>query len=99
MRNTWTLANASGSFNPTCVAARDAPLDCIFPQNFAQYVTTPLHVTQSQYDSYQLSSILRLGCEPPKGDCNASQTAQFQQYRVDMMGALNASGLYRSRKG
>ena len=58
-----------------------------------------MHITQSQYDQYQLSSILQLGCDPPKGDCNASQLKSFQQYRVDTMIALNSSGLYRQRPG
>jgi hypothetical protein len=80
MRITWALANANGSFNAACVAAhRTTPSDCIFPQNFAQHLATPLHVTQSQYDAWQLPNILGLGCDPPKGDCNASQLAAFQQ--------------------
>lgn len=100
MRITWALANASGSFNSKCVAAhRAAPSDCIFPQNFAQHISTPLHVTQSQYDAWQLPNVLGLGCTPPKGDCNASQLQAFQQYRVATMSALNASGLYKSRPG
>ena len=53
--------------------------DCIFPQNFAQHVATPMHVTQSQYDAWQLPNILKLGCDPPKGDCSAAQLATFQQ--------------------
>ena len=50
-------------------------------------------------DAYQLPSILGLGCDPPKGTCSTLQLASFQQYRLDMMAALNASGIYRPRAG
>ena len=100
MRITWAIANASNSWSPQCVAAHSStPSDCIFPQNFAQYIKTPLHVTQSQYDAWQLPNILALGCDPPKGDCNASQLQSFQQYRLDGMAALKAAGLYEARHG
>ena len=100
MRTTWALANASGSLNAACTTAHAAsPLDCIFPEHFARFIETPLHVTQSQYDLYQLESILQLGCHPPKDNCNSSQLQSFQQYRIDTMSALNASGLYRRRQG
>jgi hypothetical protein len=67
-----------------------------------QFIVTPLHVTQSQYDSYQLPAILALGCDPPKNqgkNCSSQQLQSFQQYRVDMMAALRASGLYTVRAG
>jgi hypothetical protein len=100
MRITWQIANASHSWSPQCVAAHSStPSDCIFPQNFAEYIKTPLHVTQSQYDAWQLPNILALGCDPPKGDCNASQLSSFQQYRLDGMAALKAAGLYEARHG
>lgn len=100
MRITWALANGSSSYNPRCVAVHSGiPSDCIFPQNFAQYLRAPLHVTQSQYDSWQLANILKLGCDPPKGDCSDAQMQSFQQYRRDEMTALNVSGLYRVRPG
>jgi hypothetical protein len=100
MRLTWGLANASHSWSAQCVAAHSSrPSDCIFPQNFARYIETRMHVTQSQYDAWQLPNILRLGCDPPKGDCNASQLASFQQYRLDGMAALKAAGLYEARHG
>lgn len=98
MRATFALANCTGSFNAKCLAEANADTDCIFPQNFAQHIQTPLFVTQSQYDAWQLPNILKLGCDAPKKNCSPKQLASFQQYRVDMMAALNASGLYLPRK-
>ena len=99
MRATFSLANASGVYNKQCLSSAPVDTDCIFPQNFARYIATPMHVTQSQYDAWQLPNILKLGCDPPKQDCSTDQLKVFQQYRLDMMSRLNASGLFRSRKG
>ena len=59
----------------------DAAFDCVFPQHFAQYIKTSMHVTQSQYDSFQLSDILMLPCKPSEpAACNTTMMAAFQQY-------------------
>ena len=99
MRATFSLANASGVYNKQCLLSSTTDTDCIFPQNFAKYIATPMHVTQSQYDAWQLPNILKLGCDPPKQDCSVDQLKAFQQYRLDTMSQLNASGLFRPRKG
>eukprot|EP00747_Dinoflagellata_sp_TGD_P183632 gnl/TRDRNA2_/TRDRNA2_38625_c0_seq1.p1 gnl/TRDRNA2_/TRDRNA2_38625_c0~~gnl/TRDRNA2_/TRDRNA2_38625_c0_seq1.p1 ORF type:complete len:469 (-),score=34.34 gnl/TRDRNA2_/TRDRNA2_38625_c0_seq1:128-1534(-) len=100
LRKTFSLANASGSFNTQCTAEHsDTPSDCIFPQHFAKYVNTPLFVIQSQYDKWQLRHILKLKCDPPKGDCDDAQLKMFHQYRSRMMAALNASDLLHVRSG
>jgi hypothetical protein len=67
--------------------------DCLFPQHFAQYINTPMHVTQSQYDSFQLGSILHLPCHSDPTNCNATELEAFQAYRKSILIALNASGL------
>jgi hypothetical protein len=100
MRAAFKLANATPTFNAKCLAAQGAASDCVFPQHFAQYIETPMHVIQSQYDEWQLQYILRLPCMPPKGGgCNASMLSAFQAYRVATMAALNASGLFAGREG
>ena len=105
MRSLWALANATGSLNAKCLAERSgAALDCIFPQNFAQFLQTPLHVTQSQYDQFQINNILDVGCDPMHKDkakkpCSPTQMAAFLEYRTATMAALNASGLYVLRPG
>ena len=54
MRATFTLANTTGSLNVKRVMQRGLledgvdPMDCIFPQNFAQIIQTSMHVTHSQ---------------------------------------------------
>lgn len=95
MRSAFTLGNTSSVLNAKCTSSHQGSLmDCVFPQNFAQYIVTPLHVIQSEYDSYQVSSILQLPCSPPKGNCNASMIQKFLQYGEDLKAACNASGLY-----
>lgn len=80
MRDAFTLGNASAVYNNDCVAKALAAqggssTDCIFPQHFAQYIKTSLHVTQSQYDSYQLSDILGLHCTPAAAETKTSREA------------------------
>ena len=99
MRASFRLANASSALYAQCKRSHADPFDCVFPQHFAQYIQTPLHVIQSQYDSWQLSNILRLTCDPPRGTCNASMLATFQRYHETEKHALNASGLYGPSRG
>lgn len=94
MRATWAVANATGHLNAQCVAGHTVATDCLFPQHFAPYIKTPLHVIQSQYDSAQLSMILRLPCSPPKGTCNASMLAAFLEFGATSKVIANSSGLY-----
>ena len=60
MRATFSLANASSVYNTQCLLSARTDTDCIFPQNFAKHIATPMHVTQSQYDAWQLQNELQV---------------------------------------
>lgn len=60
MNWTATAQNSSGMLPPACLAARPpaAAFECLFPENFAAAITTPLYALQSYHDAYQIGSIL-----------------------------------------
>eukprot|EP00039_Didymoeca_costata_P009164 m.121179 g.121179 ORF g.121179 m.121179 type:complete len:411 (+) comp14383_c0_seq3:61-1293(+) len=97
MRALFQIANASHSLNKGCIARSNDMFDCVFPQNFADLIRSPMHPIQSLYDTYQLRSILYLPktCEPVKpGSCTTEQLEMFQEYHVAQRNALNMTGLY-----
>ena len=67
----------------SCPAPVFSSLRCPFqpPLRHCQYTfpytSTRLHMIQSTYDSYQLSSILQLDCVPSEKNCSAADVAAF----------------------
>jgi hypothetical protein len=55
---------------------------CMMAQYTVPYVTTPLFIAEGMYDSWQLPSILWLGCgQPtPEKSCNPKQLQAFLEY-------------------
>jgi hypothetical protein len=55
------------------------------------YIKTPLFVSNSLADSWQLSNIMDLGCDPAsnKPPCSAQQLAYFVNFRQVMINALS----------
>jgi hypothetical protein len=92
MRALFRLANASGSFNKECVAAR-TEYDCLFPEHAARHIKTPIHVTQSLYDAWQLPNVLGLGCHPAQADCDGKQLRAFQGFRNRTLEGLRGAGM------
>ena len=63
---------------------------CMMAQYTVPYVTTPLFMAEGMYDSWQLPSILWLGCgkPTPEKSCNAAQLAAFMEYGQSMNSTL-----------
>jgi hypothetical protein len=104
MRALFAIGNSSGSLNAECVASRAAvtnssPYDCLFPQYHGQFVKTPVRVTQSVYDAWQLPNVLGLGCSPPSGQCSATQLADFQHWRNLTLAGLRDAKLLAPAPG
>ena len=60
MRWDYDTFNSSGGVNRDCVAAKkrnDAP-ECMFAQHTAPFIRAPIFALQSQYDAWQLGSVL-----------------------------------------
>jgi hypothetical protein len=93
--NLWN-ATTGGGLNAACLAAT-APAGNQWQCAMAQYAypytaaTVPFFFMQSLYDTAQHGFILQLGCEPGAGNCNATQLAQSQAYRVTLQAQIEAS--------
>ena len=104
MRALFAIGNASGSLNARCIASRagianSSEYDCLFPQHHARFMQTPVRVTQSLYDAWQLPNVLALGCSPPAATCSAAQLADFQHYRNLTLAAMHGAGLLTPNAG
>jgi hypothetical protein len=77
-----TIANLSQAVGDAgCMAAHaDAPWRCMMAEYTFPFISTPLHMIQSSYDSWQLDNVLQLPCYPPTATkhCNATAGAPFQ---------------------
>ena len=78
-----------------CVAAHAASNDtwkCFFAEENLPYITTPLFATQDMVDSWQMSNILKLPCNPTASSgasvCNSTYLADMQAFRDDMLAKL-----------
>eukprot|EP01116_Phalansterium_solitarium_P002518 TRINITY_DN12574_c0_g1_i1.p1 TRINITY_DN12574_c0_g1~~TRINITY_DN12574_c0_g1_i1.p1 ORF type:complete len:428 (-),score=116.14 TRINITY_DN12574_c0_g1_i1:145-1350(-) len=83
--------NASGSVNDACVASygpAGQAWKCFIAPYVLPFIKTPLFVSNSLGDQWQLYNIMNLGCNPPDNNCNASQLAYFNNFRVQMIGLL-----------
>ena len=84
-------ANASG--NAACTAAHEAQQPgsgwrCLIAQHVLPYIASPLFVANSAADAAQLTLVMRLGCWPPSGSCNASQLAYLDAFHATMVQQL-----------
>jgi len=75
--------------NKKCMAANSAtnPHHCLMAQYLVKYIETPLFITQSLYDTWQIPSILNIPCtkwppyKHPFSSCNDTELAAIQLYR------------------
>jgi hypothetical protein len=78
--------NSSGALSPQCratMAAKGQPPEaCIFPENFAEYLKTPVFALQSEFDTWQLAHIANVSAE------NASAVENFSAVIRSRMGPL-----------
>ena len=69
------------------VAPRDASL-CFIPPVMLKYIDVPIFVSNSLTDAAQRTWIMALPCSPSAGNCNASELAYVDAFRVEMISAL-----------
>ena len=91
--NGYRLWNGTGGTNQACIRETSSSdgWKCFFaPYVFRFIQNTRVFVLNSLYDSAQISGIFRLGCNPDKqGNCSKKQLDELQQYRDDMVKALD----------
>lgn len=85
------MANSTDGMHPGCVHAHaDDPAACIFAQNTVPYVQQRMFALQGQYDSYQVSAILRSADPALVNPYGQNLTATLKQ-RVLSNGQQNAA--------
>ncbi|KAK6116929.1 hypothetical protein DH2020_049304 [Rehmannia glutinosa] len=80
---------------------------CLFPQNMAQGIKTPLFIVNAAYDSWQIKNILAPGVADPHGHwhncktdiekCSTTQLQTMQGFRSQFINALSGLGSSASR--
>jgi len=86
MRRIFHHFNASSGVDADCLASRAAsggdPADCYLPQHAVPFVTTPLWISQSLYDIWQLAHVL-----------GSADGALVQDFASAMLQGMAGSGL------
>ena len=90
LRNVFAYQNSTSGMNSACVAAKaSSQSDCIFANETAVFVTSPLFVQNSMVDSWQLQNIWEQNMDDP---CTSNSTAQFQSCSDAQIDQINAYG-------
>jgi len=89
----------------SCTSQMD-PTRCFFPQYLLPSIQTPVFVLNAAYDSWQIQNILAPAIADPHGhwkkckwnikDCTPSQLAILQEFRTQMLNALQVFNDSRS---
>ncbi|CAL9245433.1 unnamed protein product [Arabidopsis halleri] len=104
-----TVQNLQKDLSSTCTNHLD-PTSCFFPQNLVSDIKTPMFLLNTAYDSWQIQESLApptaapggiwKACKSDHSRCNSSQIQFFQEFRTQMVLAVNSfsnsdqNGLY-----
>ncbi|CAN7012892.1 unnamed protein product, partial [Brassica oleracea var. botrytis] len=94
-----TVQNLQKGLSSTCTNHLD-PTSCFFPQNLVSDIKTPMFLLNTAYDSWQIQESLApptadpggiwKACKSDHSQCNSSQIQFFQDFRNQMMFAVNS---------
>ncbi|KAH0912572.1 hypothetical protein HID58_035893, partial [Brassica napus] len=94
-----TVQNLQKDLSSACTNHLD-PTSCFFPQNLVSDIKTPMFLLNSAYDSWQVRHSLAPSPADPRGvwehcksdisRCNSSQLQFLQEFRKQMVLALNS---------
>ena len=89
----YETVGANASCNSKCIATFERRMPgsgwlCFFAEHVLPFIDTPLFVANSVADAAQLAVIMKLGCAPAIGNCNASQLAYLDSFRDAMVERL-----------
>lgn len=86
------MQNVSGSVNSDCAAYYSDPDDawhCFMAPYTLPFISTPLFVSNSLYDAWQMTNIMNLQCDPATpGSCSSNQLTYFNAFRDVMINQL-----------
>eukprot|EP00659_Diplonema_papillatum_P011358 gene11358-17474_t len=99
MQAVFEMQNASSSLSPEC--QKDLGWQCIMAPHAVKYIKTPMFISQSRFDQWQLNNELFLPClegqsyGPPykPSVCNATEDASITNWGKYLMGQLNYTQL------
>ncbi|KAI3680002.1 hypothetical protein L2E82_50739 [Cichorium intybus] len=91
-----TLHGSLKNLHPQCTSKMKPSL-CFYPQFVMPYITTPIFILQTTYDTFQVQNILAAPLADPRGlftnckqDINACSSAQIRRLRDFRSGFLRA---------
>ncbi|TYJ09090.1 hypothetical protein E1A91_A11G117100v1 [Gossypium mustelinum] len=97
-RGMVTLQGVQKNLPNTCTSQMD-PTSCFFPQNLIANIQTPLFLLNAAYDAWQVQESLIPSSADPHGfwrdckmdhsHCNSSQMLFLQDFRNQMLSAIN----------
>ena len=87
-QHVFEMQNCSGGVNSECIHSKEESerWQCFMAQYTYPYIKTPIFVLNSEYDTWQLESILQIGCRPP--NCSESQMQLIAHWRTTFLQAL-----------
>ncbi|EEF47144.1 pectin acetylesterase, putative [Ricinus communis] len=93
-----SLQKVQKNLPSTCTSRLD-PTSCFFPQNLIANIKTPLFILNAAYDTWQVQASLAPPTADPQGSwneckqnhaqCNSSQIQFLQDFRNQMLDAIN----------
>ncbi|CAN4087153.1 unnamed protein product [Withania somnifera] len=84
-----TLHGSAKALPKPCTSKMRPEL-CFFPENMQQYIKTPLFITNSPYDKYQINQTIAVGINTciENRNCSASENKTFRDFRSKFLNAL-----------
>ena len=91
-RQTYTLHNSSAGLNHKCLQAqkRKKKYRCFFPQYSLPFVTTPVFLVNSLYDSWQIGSLSNISCICDFDTCSSAEKSFIEKFRKKTLRALRS---------
>lgn len=91
-QQTYTLHNSSAGLNHKCLQAqkRKRKYRCFFPQYSLPFVTTPVFLVNSLYDSWQIGSLSNISCICDFDTCSSAEKSFIEKFRKKTLRALRS---------
>ncbi|XP_038053007.1 pectin acetylesterase 11-like isoform X2 [Patiria miniata] len=99
MENVYQMQQIEGGLDKDCLLAKEKnKSECFFAQHTYPYLTTPVFVVNSVYDSWTLKNILGVRCRPSK--CNEKDLGVIEKHRrtflqrMDQVNRYDKNGMF-----
>ena len=91
-QQTYTLHNSSAGLHDECLHAQKPKRKyrCFFPQYSLPFVTTPVFLVNSLYDSWQIGSLSNVSCICDFDACSSAEKSFIEKFRKKTLNALRS---------